>query len=121
MEQLLFSAILALLLIHEMDAIRAKEWRMFAVLKDMVEETAYKVFVIIHFPLYLSALYALSNEGTASFSLQIIIDVFLLGHAILHYVFRKHKYNSFQTLFSKLIINIMPVLSILHLLLLYFL
>jgi hypothetical protein len=35
METVLFALILALLFVHEMDAIRAKEWKMFVGLKNM--------------------------------------------------------------------------------------
>ena len=37
---------ISLLLIHEMDAIRTKEWKMFIILKDMADETAYKIFAV---------------------------------------------------------------------------
>ncbi|MFQ7237062.1 MAG: DUF6713 family protein, partial [Enterococcus hulanensis] len=36
---ILFALELALLLTHEMDAIRHKEWRMFVFLKDLPEQT----------------------------------------------------------------------------------
>jgi len=37
---------------HEMDAIRTKEWRMLIILKDIADETAYKIFTLAHLPLY---------------------------------------------------------------------
>nr|WP_260456143.1 DUF6713 family protein [Enterococcus gilvus] len=43
---ILFALELALLLTHEMDAIRHKEWRMFVFLKDLPEQTAYWVFTL---------------------------------------------------------------------------
>ncbi len=120
MEQILFLIILSFLLVHEMDAIRAKEWKMFIVLKDMADEAACKVFMIIHFPLYLAALYALLSGGTAGYVLKIIIDVFLLGHALIHFAFRKHSGNGFHTLFSKIIIYSMAALALLHFILLFY-
>lgn len=111
--------ILSFLLVHEMDAIRAKEWKMFIVLKNMADEAACKVFISIHFPLYLGALYALLRGGTAGYVLKIIIDVFLLGHALIHFSFRKHCGNGFHTLFSKTIIYSMAVLAPLHFILLF--
>ncbi|MEM5012432.1 DUF6713 family protein [Niallia taxi] len=42
----------SLFLLHEMDAIRRSEWRMFIVLKDTEDSTAYMVFTLIHLPLY---------------------------------------------------------------------
>ncbi|WP_368665131.1 DUF6713 family protein, partial [Paenibacillus borealis] len=49
---MIFSINFALLLLHEMDAIRAKEWRMFIILKDMEDNRVFKVFTILHLPLY---------------------------------------------------------------------
>lgn len=119
MEQLLFLFIFSLLLIHEMDAVRTKEWRMFIILKDMKDETAHRVFTIIHLPLYLCALYALSIGGTASYVLKIIIDAFLIGHAALHYAFRNHSGNGFESGFSKTIIYGAATLAVLHFCLLF--
>ncbi len=118
MERLLFIAVLALLFIHEMDAIRVQEWKMFIVLKDMNDETAYKVFTIIHLPLYFAAVYTLVIGGTAAFTLKVIVDIFLLGHTILHFGFRNHRGNGFTTVFSKVIIFAMPILACGHLFLL---
>jgi len=49
---ILFAFNFSLLLLHEMDAIRAKEWKMFAVLKNMNEQNGYIVFSLLHLPLY---------------------------------------------------------------------
>ncbi len=110
--------ILSLLLVHEMDAIRAKEWKMFLVLKDMAEETACEVFILLHLPLYWGVLCALSSGGTAGYVLKIIVDFFLLGHAALHYGFREHAGNGFQAKFSKMLIYAMSALAFAHLCLL---
>jgi len=118
-EQILFLLILSLLLVHEMDAVWAKEWKMFVVLKDIAEETAYRVFTLIHLPLYLFIFYFLFSGGPiASYVLKIIIDIFLLGHVILHYRFRKHNNNGFRTRLSKIVIYSMSALALLHLCLL---
>ena len=119
MESILFIVIISLLLVHEMDAIRAKEWKMFIVLKDMEEEAAYKFFVLIHLPLYVVAFYILYDGGImASYVLKIVIDIFLLVHAIIHYGFRNHSHNGFKSIFSKNIIYSMSGLALLHLCLL---
>ena len=111
----MFLVIISLLLVHEMDAIRAKEWKMFIVLKEMTEETAYRVFTVIHLPLFFCAFYLLFLGDAATFALKIFIDIFLLAHAFIHYCFRNHKDNGFQSIFSKSIIYLMPVLAFLHL------
>jgi hypothetical protein len=115
-EYILFVVIISLLLLHEMDAIRAREWKMFIVLKDMSEETAYKVFLFIHFPLYIAAFYVLCNESMQSgYILKVSIDIFLIGHAILHYGFRNHNSNGFSAYYSKAIIYSLFALALAHL------
>lgn len=121
MKSILFTAIFSLLLIHEMDAIRTKEWKMFIILKDMAEEAAYKVFAILHWPLYFIALYIMVNGGrNTNLVLEIMLDVFLVIHSIIHFYFRRHKNNGFKSVFSNIIIYSMTILSIFHLYLLFF-
>lgn len=118
---LFFVFILSLLLLHEMDAIRTKEWRMFIILKDLPEETAYRVFSILHLPLYFAALVALVWGGlNGNFILFIILDLFLVAHAFIHFGFRNHASNGFTSLYSKVLIYVMGALSVAHLCLLAF-
>jgi len=62
----LFSVILSLLFLHEMDAVRNAEWKMFVILKDMDETKAYRIFTLLHLPLYAALLcmlfFCLSNR-----------------------------------------------------------
>ena len=109
----IFSINFSLLLLHEMDAIRAKEWKMFAILKDMDDHRAFKVFTILHLPLYAILLYSFISQQVVSF---IIIDVFLIFHSIIHYFFEKHPNNHFTNMYSRLLIYPMGVLGVLHLL-----
>jgi hypothetical protein len=97
-----------------MDAIRAKEWKMFIILKDTTDELAYRVFTIVHFPLFFIGFYVMFCGWVATFVLKIIIDIFLLFHAVIHYCFKNHKNNGFQSVFSKSIIYSMSVLALLH-------
>jgi len=119
-ELVLFLIIVSILLIHEMDAIRAMEWRMFVFLRDMAEETAYRVFAAVHFPLYFMVLYIIIFGGArAVYVTKFVIDIFLLAHAILHYCFRKKETNGFCSWYSKVIIYSMAVLALIHLFLLF--
>ncbi len=81
----LFLFNLSLFLLHEMDAIRRSEWRLFIVLKDMEDSKAYKVFTFLHLFLYVIILSLLFSEY------QIIVfwflDLFFIIHAILHLFF----------------------------------
>ena len=44
----IFYSGLSLFMLHEMDAIRRQEWRIFFFLSKLKEETAYAVFSILH-------------------------------------------------------------------------
>ncbi|MGG1638707.1 DUF6713 family protein [Paenibacillus sp. NRS-1760] len=112
---LLFLFNLSLFLLHEMDAIRRSEWKLFFVLQDMDDAKAYKVFTLIHLPLYTIILALLfSQYQTNTFW---VIDIFLMIHAILHLFFEKHSRNEFKNTFSRLIIYSMGILAAIHLLL----
>ncbi|MDE5052960.1 hypothetical protein NDK25_12030 [Niallia taxi] len=113
---LLFLFNLSLFLLHEMDAIKRSEWRMFIVLKDMEDSTAYKVFTLIHLPLYTIILALLfSRYQTITFW---TIDLFLIIHAILHLLFEKHPRNGFKNTFSRTIFYLMGIFALFHILLL---
>jgi len=108
----LFLFNLSLFLLHEMDAIRRSEWRLFMVLKDMEDSKAYKVFTFLHLFLYVIILSLLFSEY------QIIVfwflDLFFIIHAILHLFFEKHPRNEFKNTFSRAIIYPMGILAVVH-------
>ncbi|WP_342778478.1 DUF6713 family protein [Paenibacillus sinopodophylli] len=110
---MIFSINFAFLLLHEMDAIRAKEWRMFIILKDMEDKRAFRVFTILHLPLYSFLLFSFVSQQILSF---VIIDLFLILHSIVHFFFEKHPNNDFKNLYSRLMIYPMGFLGVLHLL-----
>lgn len=43
---------LSLLTMHEMDAIRCREWRIFPILSMLCDKAGYIVFVFAHIPLF---------------------------------------------------------------------
>ncbi|WP_313373290.1 MULTISPECIES: DUF6713 family protein [Lysinibacillus] len=108
----LFLFNLSLFLLHEMDAIKRSEWRLFIVLKDMEDSKAYKVFTFLHLFLYVIIFSLLFSEY------QIIVfwflDLFLIIHAILHLFFEKHPRNEFKNTFSRAIIYPMGILAVVH-------
>ncbi|WP_328203760.1 DUF6713 family protein [Brevibacillus nitrificans] len=86
----------SLFLLHEMDAIRRSEWKLFIVLKDMDESKAYRVFTLIHLPLYTIILcFLFSKYQTVAFW---VLDSFFIILAILHLFFEKHPRNGFKSL-----------------------
>jgi hypothetical protein len=116
-----YAILFSLLLLHEMDAIRTKEWKMFIVLKDMKEQTGYIVFSLIHLPLYAWVIYSVSQTWNGSYALiWLLTDVFLVIHAMIHFGFRKHTANGFQSVYSNILIYGTAALSVLHFFLMFY-
>ena len=114
----LFVLKLSLLLLHEMDAVRAREWKMFIFLKSMREETAYIIFSVVHLPLYFWALFTISQTFSSGYTfVYLITDVFLIAHTVIHFFFRRHAANGFSSAYSNALIYIMGVLAVIHLIL----
>jgi len=103
---------LSLLLVHEMDAIRNREWRMFIGLRNMGDRAAYRLFTVAHIPLYGAVLFLLFSKYYVVG--YILVDVFLIAHALIHMLFRKHEQNQFDA-FSNLIIYAAGVCGSVHL------
>ena len=109
----IFALELALLFTHEMDAIRRHEWKMFIGLNKMADETAYRIFLLLHIPLYALALLLLFSP----FSLvgYYVVDIFLLAHMLIHLAFKNHPANQLDGIISKTIINAAGLLAVVHL------
>lgn len=97
---LFFLAGFCLLLTHEMDAVRLKEWRMFPVLSGMREEAAYLVFTALHVPLYALLFWGLFGGSGMNLGLIVALDVFFIIHAFLHLFLRKRPNHLFASGFS---------------------
>ena len=118
--RLLFFVNIALLISHEMDAIRCKEWGMFIVLKDMKENTAYLIFSIVHIPLYIGLIYLIAYSSANTINIfSICIDIFLVFHWVIHYLFRNKQQNYFKSLYSLVIINSMGIISLVQIIMLF--
>lgn len=115
---LVFALALALLFVHEMDATRRQEWKMFIVLRDMEDEKAYRVFALLHIPLYTAILIVLfSKKALVGFY---IVDVFLICHLLLHIGFRNNPLNKLNDTMSKAIIYLSGLLALAHLIVISF-
>ncbi len=113
MSFVLFVVLISLFLLHEMDAVRVREWKMFIFLKDLKEETAYFVFSIMHLPLYFIILFFLFKVRENN-TFIIIFDALMVTHTIVHICFRKHADNGFHPFYSKAIIYMMGILAVIH-------
>ena len=94
---------LSLLIIHEMDAIRCKEWRIFPGLSMLNDSWGYKIFLFAHIPLFLLLFIGLSGPGTNE-PLINGLDIFFMVHVGLHILFLTHKRNEFKDWISWTII-----------------
>lgn len=113
---LIFFFLLALLIVHELDAIRRYEWRMFIILNKMDDEKAFQIFTVLHIPLLMLIFWLLTHSSTiVVFWFQVVVDVFLIIHKFLHDSFQKHSNNKFDTTFSKRLIDLMAVVGFIHL------
>ena len=88
---------IALILMHEMDAIRCKEWRIIPGLSYLNEKLGFKIFILVHLPIFY---WALSKFLKGSESFIIGFDIFLIIHLMLHIIFIFHKKNEFKDLIS---------------------
>jgi hypothetical protein len=114
---IIFSIIFSLLLVHEMDAVRNREWKIFVFLKDMKDEKAYQLFTIFHIPLYSLMLGLILFSETQRFAFY-LLDVFIIIHTFLHLFFERHKNNELKNFFSRCLIYSMGTLAIIHIFLL---
>lgn len=96
---MLFYLGLVLIVLHEMDAMRCHEWRIFPGLSRMNERAGFLFFMMLHIPLYLVVFSSLdSPEFRKGF------DIFLMIHFGLHLLFLRHSKNEFKDWLSWTII-----------------
>ncbi len=92
---------LVFILMHEMDAMRCKEWRIFPGTSFLNDTFGFIVFTFLHIPLFYWVLteYQMNNEG-----FRIGFNYFLIIHFMLHLLFLFHKKNEFKDWISWTII-----------------
>ena len=100
---------LTLLLLHEMDAVRTKEWKMMLFINRLNDETASKLFISAHFIIFIIILYMLEYHFMILYWLTCI---FFIIHQVIHIIFIRHPMNSINSLFSNIIISAMFLVSI---------
>lgn len=99
---LLFFGAFSLLLTHEMDAVRCREWTIFPLLGRITQDVhGYALFTALHVPLYIVLLWAIfPYGGTLNQPVAIGFDLFCIVHVALHWLFRRHPRYEFNTRFS---------------------
>ena len=103
--ELLFFMGVSSLLLHEMDAIHKKEWRLLFVLRRLPDDGALRWFIVLHGPLLvaLMVLVAASDSATVRW-VEGGVDAFLIVHAGLHERLGSHGEVAFANVFSRSLI-----------------
>ena len=86
---------LSLLTMHEMDAVRCREWRIFPGLSSLSDKLGHIIFVFAHIPLF----YFILCQLTSSENIEAFIkgfSIFMIVHLGIHVLFLKHKNNEFK-------------------------
>lgn len=94
-EHLFFYLGLCFIFVHEMDAIRCKEWRIFPGLSYLNDQQGYMMFTVAHIPLYLFIFWGLTGQARMQ-SFMFWLDLFFIVHIILHLSARNHPQNLFE-------------------------
>jgi hypothetical protein len=108
----LFSSVVSFLLVHELDAVRQREWQFFFSSLSVDDETAVRIFTAAHAPLFVVVLVSLGSPTA-----QVVVDTFAVIHAGVHFGLRNHPLVAFGSLFSRFWIYGGALLGTLHLVL----
>lgn len=92
---------LAMIGLHEMDAVRCREWRIFPGLSFLPDRLGATLFLFLHVPLFYWIFWEL-QQGHTGF--QKGFDIFLMAHVGAHILFLWHPKNEFRDWISWTII-----------------
>ncbi len=92
---------LSFIFLHELDAIRCKEWRILPGLSFLNDRVGYIVFAFAHIPLFYWIIVQ-TIEHSRSFMKG--FDIFLMVHVVAHLLMLKHNRNEFRDWISWIII-----------------
>lgn len=105
MSTLVFYLGVALLLTHELDAVAQSEWKLLYGLRRLPEEHAANVFVALHIPLVTVILWLTHHElATVRDGSRLVMALFLIVHAGLHYRLRDRPHYTFTSVLSRSLI-----------------
>lgn len=82
-------------MMHEMDAMRCREWRIFPGLSLLPERIGQIVFFFAHIPLFFFVFWQLTHAADQSAFIR-GFNLFLVVHFFLHLLFLMHRNNEFR-------------------------
>ena len=95
MENIFFYLGLSFLIVHEMDAVRCREWRILPGLSSLGNKTGLIVFLVAHIPLLVWIIMELNQNPINKMFIK-CFDIFMIVHVGLHVLFLRHKNNEFN-------------------------
>ncbi len=105
---------ISLFYIHELDAVRKREWRMMIFAERLNDETAYRIFTALHLPLFAAVFWLVESRFDI---LYWFVSGFGVFHFLLHSFFRKHPENRMRNVFSRTVIVLIFLVSVLSIIL----
>ncbi len=105
---------LSLIVLHEMDAIRFKEWRILPGLSRLGDRTGRNIFLFAHIPLFYWIFRQLTLNADSEY-FRVGVDVFLILHLGLHSLFLRDRNNLFTDWVSWVIITAAGICGLLDL------
>lgn len=100
-----FDVAIIFLLLHQLDAVRKREWRMIPFLRRLSDETGYRVFLALHIPLFALLMWIAFFPGTEGLQLRMLLTGFCVVHGLLHVLYRNHPENRFDNPLSRILIG----------------
>lgn len=105
---------LSFLLVHEMDAVRCHEWRIFPLLSKLNDKLGATIFILLHIPIILFVfLYLEYAPDIEMFAM--VFDLFFIVHLLLHVLYLRHPKNEFKDWVSWAIITGAAIFGLLDL------
>ncbi len=99
---------ISLFILHEMDAVKTREWKMLFLINRLNDNTGHIIFTALHFVLFIMIFYFVDSCLIATF---LAVSILLIIHQFMHILFRKHSENRMNNPFSQTLIFLMFVNS----------
>lgn len=100
---------ISLFILHEMDAVYRREWKMMKFIGNLNDNTGHVVFTASHFFLFMIIFYFSEFHINIFFP---VISILMIIHQFVHLIFRKHHENRMGNIFSQLIIFLLFLNSV---------
>jgi hypothetical protein len=94
----LYYVMVGLFFVHELDAVKRHEWRIFPLIRSLPDTMGEQLFIWLHVPVF--ALLLLGGDGEEVNALRLCLSGFAILHVGLHWFYRSHPANEFGNVSS---------------------